>query len=122
MAEKIKTEVPYSESLAGRTTVREMASLLYHARFVVAPDTGPVHIASSFRKPVFGLYATSSTKFTGPYFSQDSVIDKYEEMKHLLLQQEKNCRSPRIYDTRAMSLISVEEVLKKIDLSLSTLK
>ncbi len=117
--EKIRSNVPYAESLAGKTTLRQMASLIFNAKFVIAPDTGPLHIASSFQKPTIGLYATSSPQLTGPYFSLDTVVNKYEEMKELLKGEGGKIRSPRIYDKRAMELILVDEVLEKIETSLS---
>jgi heptosyltransferase I len=110
----IKEGVAKAEDLSGKTTIREMAALLAKAEFVIAPDTGPAHIASAFNTPVFGLYATSSSKMTGPYFSKETLIDKYEDVKRMV-GEKVSLKSPRIYSEEAMQLITVEEVMQKID-------
>ena len=52
---------------------------------VLAPDTGPAHLATTQGTPVIGLYAHSNPKRTGPYNSLDyvaSVYSQHAEQQH----------------------------------------
>ena len=45
---------------------------------VLAPDTGPLHIAVALGKPVISLLGYTNPKRTGPYrHSHDLMIDAY---------------------------------------------
>jgi heptosyltransferase-2 len=52
--------------LAGRTTLRELAACLEHARLVVSNDTGVLHLAAAIGRPVVALYGPTSPVLTGP--------------------------------------------------------
>ncbi|MBB5919698.1 ADP-heptose:LPS heptosyltransferase [Actinoalloteichus hoggarensis] len=43
--------------LGGRTTLAELAAVLAHAGVVVAPNTGPAHLAAAVGTPVVSLFA-----------------------------------------------------------------
>ncbi|APU20092.1 glycosyltransferase family 9 protein [Actinoalloteichus sp. GBA129-24] len=43
--------------LGGRTTLPELAAVLAHASVVVAPNTGPAHLAAAVGTPVVSLFA-----------------------------------------------------------------
>lgn len=47
-------------SMAGKTTVNELISMITHARFMITNDTGPMHIAFSVKTPVIGLFGPCS--------------------------------------------------------------
>ena len=53
--------------------------LLKHAHLVIAPDTGPAHMATTVGTPVVGLYAHSNPRRTGPYNDLDRVVSVYDE-------------------------------------------
>jgi heptosyltransferase I len=65
------------ENLCGQTTLKQMLALLKLAALVIAPDTGPAHMAVTQGTPVIGLYAHSNPKRTGPYLYQDYVVEVY---------------------------------------------
>jgi heptosyltransferase I len=47
---------------------------------VIAPDTGPVHIARALDIPVIGLYGHTNPWRVGPYRKfQDLWVDSYDE-------------------------------------------
>ncbi len=69
----------HAENLAGKTPLRHLSALISKARFLLTPDTGPAHIGSAFQTPVVGLYAATSPKVYGPYFSQNFVINRFKE-------------------------------------------
>ncbi len=104
-------------NLAGKTSLKELASILKSAQFVVSPDTGPAHIASALGTPVIGLFAPTSSKITGPYFSSSTIIDKHDEVlkRFATAKQKALAWNVRIYDKNAMDLITVGDVIEKID-------
>lgn len=65
--------------LIGQTQLTQMAALMAHAKCVVAPDTGPAHMATMMGVPVVGLYAHSNPLRTGPYHSLEHVVSVYEQ-------------------------------------------
>ncbi|MBW8805842.1 MAG: glycosyltransferase family 9 protein [Catenulisporales bacterium] len=48
---------PDAMDLGGRTTLPELASVLAGARVVVAPNTGPAHLAAAVGTPVVSLFS-----------------------------------------------------------------
>ena len=104
-------------NLIGRSSLKQLAALIARASVVLCPDSGPAHMATAVGTPVVGLYATSNRLRTGPYFSQDLVVDKYPEAV------EKEFGKPvaslrwgqRVRDSEAMMLITVEDVIEKLD-------
>lgn len=47
--------------------LRELVAVLRRARFVVAADTGPLHLAAAMGAPVVGLYGPTDPARNGPY-------------------------------------------------------
>ncbi len=74
-------------NLVGKTNLKQLTALLGEAKLVLAPDSGPAHIATTQGTPVLGLYAHSNPKRTGPYFNIDDVVSVYEQ--HVTQQQGK---------------------------------
>ena len=66
-------------NLVGVTTVQQLLAVLERARLVIAPDTGPTHIASALGTAVIGLYATSNPDRTGPYRHREWVVNRYPQ-------------------------------------------
>lgn len=83
LAEAVSSHVPPNlqanlHNLVGLTRLPELAVLLKNASLVVAPDTGPAHIAAMFNTPVIGLYAHSNPRRTGPYQNSGETISVYD--------------------------------------------
>jgi heptosyltransferase I len=104
-------------NLIGKTTLKQLVALLQRASVVLCPDSGPAHLATAVGTPVVGLYATSNRHRTGPYFSQDLVVDKYPEAvaKEFGRPIEALRWGQRVRDPAAMSLITVTDVIAKLD-------
>lgn len=66
------------KNMVGKTSLIELLAVLKHAKVVVAPDTGPAHMATTQRTPVVGLYAHSNPRRTGPYLSLVHTASVYE--------------------------------------------
>jgi heptosyltransferase I len=74
-------------------------------------------MATAVRTPVVGLYATSNRFRTGPYFSQHLVVDKYPEAvrREFGKPVEALRFGERVRNPDAMSLITVDDVVTKLD-------
>ena len=104
-------------NLIGKTNLPQLLALLAKAKFVLAPDSGPAHMATTVNTPVIGLYAHSNPKRTGPYHSQLTTISVYEELlkKQTGKSVEGNRWGKRVKGENLMALISVESVLEKLE-------
>lgn len=107
--------------LTGKTTLKQLAAVLAQVDVLVAPDTGPVHLATAMGTPVVGLYADVSPRLSGPYLSQSLVVDQYP----VALKTFRGCDvggwNHRVHDARAMGLITVDAVLEKLGAAYVTL-
>ncbi|MFL0804462.1 MAG: glycosyltransferase family 9 protein [Agarilytica sp.] len=103
--------------LVGKTKLKQLLAVLKKARLVIAPDTGPAHMAVTVGTPVIGLYAHSNPRRTGPYLYQDYAVNVYDD----IIQQQKNSHWESLpWNTRAkgedlMQSISVDAVIEKVD-------
>jgi heptosyltransferase I len=93
-------------SLAGRTTLRELACLLARSSFMVAMDSGPMHLACAVGAPVVALFGPTAPWRTGPFGHRHSVIRK--ELACSPCYKKKKC--PQGHH-RCMADITVEDVL-----------
>ena len=66
-------------NLIGKDTIEQSKALLRRADVVIAPDSGPAHIASALGTPVIGLYAATWSRRSGPYRSRDLCVDRFDE-------------------------------------------
>jgi len=111
-------------NLVGKLTLKQLLATLQKAVAVITPDSGPAHMATAVGTPVIGLFATSNTLFTGPYFSQQWVVDKYPEAleKYNGEQFDKTPWGKRVRHPDAMALITIDDVTAKIDQLMKHLK
>jgi len=68
-----------AHNICGKDTLKQLTALMTHADLVVAPDTGPAHIASAVGTDVLGLFAASNPHRSGPYSSLAWCVNKYPE-------------------------------------------
>ena len=110
-----KTAQPVN--LIASTTIAELVAILNLAEIVLAPDTGPVHIASALNTKTIGLYAATNPDRAGPYNHREFVANKYPEA--LLQYHQKNVTDvswgKRIKTAECMKLISIDDVIKQIN-------
>lgn len=66
-------------NLVGQTSLKQLLCVLKHSDLLLAPDTGPAHMAVTVGTPVIGLYAHSNPRRTGPYGYLENVVEVYEE-------------------------------------------
>jgi len=104
-------------NLVGSTTLPQLVALLSLAEVVIAPDTGPAHIASALGAVVIGLYAATNPQRAGPYNFQQYVINKYPQalQKYYGLSVDEAPWGKRIQNDECMALITVEDVTTMLD-------
>ena len=108
-------------NLVGKTNLKQLFAVLQIADLLICPDSGPAHMATAAGTPVVGLYATSNCHRTGPYFSQDLVVDAYPEaVQHEFGKPLSELRwGERVRDPAAMDLIKVDAVIAMTDQALA---
>ncbi|RCU51061.1 MULTISPECIES: glycosyltransferase family 9 protein [Corallincola] len=73
-------QVAEPDNQIGKSSLKQLLALLGRARVVLAPDTGPAHMAVTQGTPVIGLYCHSNPRRTGPYLWPDYVINHYDRL------------------------------------------
>ena len=103
--------------LIGQTGLKELLAILDGAQVLVAPDSGPVHMATTVGTPVIGLYVTSNPMRTGPYLSQQWVVNKYPEALEAELGKtmDEVPWGRRVRNPNAIDRIRVGDVTQKLD-------
>jgi heptosyltransferase I len=101
----------------GRDTLPQLLALMARGTVLLSPDAGPVHMATMVGTPVIGLYACTRAARSGPYYSREWCIDRYE-----LAAQRFRGRSAealpwqeKIEQPGVMDLIEVAEVRERLD-------
>jgi len=104
-------------NLIGKTNLKQMLALLGNASIVLAPDTGPAHMAVTQNTPVLGLYGHSNPKRTGPYLYQEYAAEVYHQ--NLFDQKGKTATTlpwgTRVKGSNIMSQISTDQVIEHFD-------
>ncbi|MHB8623220.1 MAG: glycosyltransferase family 9 protein [Sulfuricaulis sp.] len=102
--------------LIGKTTPKQLAAVLARVDCLLAPDTGPVHIASAVGTPVVGLYTVAPSQLSGPYLCPELIVDRYPEAVRTILGQDPLTVkwNTRVHHGEPMRLIKVDDVLSKL--------
>jgi heptosyltransferase I len=105
-------------NLIGKTDLKQLYALICKVKGVIAPDSGPVHMANSAKTACIGLYASSNPLRTGPYHYQQLVVNKYPEAVEKFLHKTTDSVKwgQRVRNSEVMNLIKVNDVIEKIDL------
>lgn len=88
-------------------SVRRLAWILAGSDLVLAPDTGPVHLARAFGVPVIGLYGHTNPWRVGPFRAfEDLWVDAYTD----------GAPDPSNFTPKLgrMERITVEDVLERV--------
>jgi heptosyltransferase I len=90
--------------------VRRLVWQIDAAALVIAPDTGPVHIARALETPVIGLYGHTNPWRVGPYrWCEDLWVDRYNDENSV---PDASVATPK---HGRMEMITARDVLEKID-------
>jgi heptosyltransferase II len=118
LCERIEFEIQNSsrpsrdkiQSCCGKTSLRELMSLLKLCRVLLTNDTGPMHVAAALGTPVVVPFGSTSPELTGPGLPGDS--------RNHLIKSDAPC-SPCFLrecpiDFRCMNGIGVERVVQAV--------
>ena len=101
----------------GQSSLKQMLALIDCADLVIAPDTGPAHMANAVNTPVIVLYAHHNPERTGPYQYRQYVVSVYEEA--ILAETGKSATQlswrSRVKDKAAMQRIKPQQVIAMFD-------
>ncbi len=118
LCERLAQQAPgHAVNLCGRSTPKQLAALLSLVDVLIAPDTGPVHIARAMSTAVVGLYAVASPKLSGPYRRLEYCVDRYPQAVRQYLGKDAAHLpwNTRVHHAGAMSLIEVADVMSQLD-------
>jgi heptosyltransferase I len=103
-------------NLCGLTTPKQLAAVLAQATALLAPDTGPVHLARAMNTPVVGLYAVASPTLSGPYRAQQYVVNRYPDAVRKFLGKDPDHVpwNTRVHHPQAMALITTADVIRSL--------
>lgn len=107
--------------LLGQSTPKRALALLALVDALLAPDSGPVHLATAVGTPVVGLYAVAPPELSGPYLSPQLVANRFPDAVRQFLGKDP-AQVPwrtRVHHEGAMRLITVDEVIARLDLALA---
>lgn len=101
----------------GGSSLKGLLALIDGARIVIAPDSGPVHMANALGTPTVGLYATTNPDRAAPYCWRAHVVNRYPDAMRTYLHKEPEEMSwgTRVRHPDAMSLIHAEDVIGRLD-------
>jgi heptosyltransferase I len=100
-----------------KDSLPQLLGLMSRSSVLLSPDSGPAHMATMVGLPVIGLYAATNPERTGPYYSRQWCVDKYDEAARKFLGRTK-AQIPwttKIEQPGVMDLIAVSEVTGKLD-------
>ncbi|MBN1878558.1 glycosyltransferase family 9 protein [bacterium] len=111
MARYIREGARCKPEIASEKPIRHTLLQLACSRVVIAPDTGPLHMAVALGVPTIGLYGYSNPRRCGPYYFRHLVIDKFNDSPDAPEPVSNRTKPGR------MSLITVGEVMQKINIA-----
>ena len=107
LAEIVRREAGSPEPIVELFDLSQLMALLRRAKFVVAADSGPLHLASALGTPVVGLYGPTDPARNGPYGAKDIVVRN-------ATQEETTYRREKT-PARSMLSITVEQVADAVE-------
>lgn len=113
IAEQSKADVT---NLIGQTNLKQLFALINRSAAVLAPDSGPIHMATAAGTPAIGLFASSNPLRTGP-LDQRWLVNRYPEaLKEDCGKTIEQARwGQRVRDPKVMDRIMPDEVCARID-------
>lgn len=92
-------------SLAGKTSLLRLASLISNADLFITNDSGPMHLANALHVPVVAIFGPTDPTLTGPYQQPSAVVKKDVPCSPCSYRE---CP----FDHRCMENIPIEEVFQ----------
>ena len=68
----------------GKFSLNESADLVRRSKLIVTHDTGLMHIAAAFKKPIISIWGNTVPEFgMGPYYGNELIMNQRSEIKNL---------------------------------------
>lgn len=110
LGKEITAELPIT-NLIGQTKLPQLLTLLSQTDVVCCPDTGTAHMGAAVGVPVVALHAVTNPAISAPYNCQKLAVSTYPNSLPWGTQ---------VRDRQVMAKITVESVVEKLDLVLSS--
>jgi heptosyltransferase I len=111
LARDITARCAHPPVLALGDSVRRMMALIAGSDLVVAPDTGPAHIARAAAVPVVGLFGHTNPWRVGPYRAfEDLWVDAYTDFGQ---PPDPSCAVPKLGRMQQISAAQVIECVQR---------
>lgn len=105
IAEEIDKHIPENKLfLAGKTSLRELVSLVSECDVFVTNDSGPMHITYAVGTPLVAIFGSTDPELTGPVGERDKVIKTDLPCSPCF---ERTCKDS---DMRCMYTVTAEDV------------
>ena len=108
-------------NLAGKSSIRELAALIAGGVAVLAPDSGPAHLATSSGTKVISLFAATNPDRATPYMCRRWCVNRYPDAARIWLKKDADeiAWGTKIERNGVMELISVDDVVAVVDEALA---
>lgn len=108
-------------NMIGRDTLGRLLAMLERAACLIAPDSGPVHLAAALGTPVVGLYASTWSRRSGPLGSLEHCVDQFPEACRRFLgkEPEQVKWGKRIETPGVMDLVEPDAVIERLRMVVS---
>ena len=103
--------------LTGKDTLKQFLALCQRATLVLAPDSGPMHMANAVGIPVLGLHAASNPDRSGPYTDRRWCVNRYDDAARRF-RGKPAAELPwgtKLEYPGAMELIAVDDVIERFE-------
>jgi ADP-heptose:LPS heptosyltransferase len=107
-------------NLCGEITLGESAAIVKNAQAVVTHDTGLMHIAAAFNKPIISIWGNTVPEFgMSPYMPNSSNLNYFSEVKDLKCRPCSKigfeaCPQKHFSCMQAQDLNKIAELIKEI--------
>ena len=104
-------------NLVGKTSLKELLAVLSRATVVIAPDSGPAHMATAVGTPVIGLYAATNPERARPYMNPELIVNRYPDAVYGKFKKPAGDVpwGTRIREPCTMERITIEDVQTMLD-------
>lgn len=95
------------QNFVGKTTVRQMMSLIDAASLMITNDSGPMHVAAGFDVPIVAIFGPTNHTTTSPFSKHYRIVRHEVECSPCMLRE---CP----IDHRCMDRVTVDDVVKAV--------
>ena len=103
--------------LVGKDTLKQFLALARRVDLLLAPDSGPMHMANAVGTKVLGLHAASNPHRSGPYSDRRWCVDRYDAAARRFRGKPAHelAWGTKIEHPGVMELITVDDVIERFE-------